>query len=89
MRSTLNLKDALRERYAWPGGYPFHFLAESGTLCFGCVFKNRREAIRQTRRDEKRGEWNVEPFILWEGPCYCEECGKKMESAYGDIEDEK
>lgn len=74
--------------YAWPGGYPMVYDTRDGmTICPDC-------ANRSTR--DRRGRWTVEEDpvvqgeIHWEGPpLICDDCGAKIESAYGDPDDER
>lgn len=57
--------------YAWPGGYPIiYWCHDSDILCADCA----------TELGGLSG-W----MIFYEGPNeYCAECGKEIESAYGD-----
>lgn len=57
---------------AWPGCYPMFYIdAECGELCPDCANKLRDQV--------------VDGDVFWEGPAMnCQECGRMIESAYGD-----
>lgn len=63
--------------YAWPGGYPIYYYTDDGSMfCPDCA---------QDGEEVTTGE------VYWEGPAIeCDGyCGKMLESAYGDPEEEK
>lgn len=64
--------------YAWPGGYPIIYLTGMGdTLCADCATK---EAADPDANDPA-----VLADVFYEGaPIDCDDCGKKIESAYGE-----
>lgn len=69
------------EPYAWPGGYQINYLIGDGEgyVCFDCAKK-----IQKTEP-----EVQLTPDIYYEGDiCFCDECNKEIESAYGPIEGE-
>lgn len=77
-----HVKQALRDVYAWPGGYPIQFFAYDGNICHGCVRKNFRSVVNDTKMNA--GGWNLDTEILWEGVHHCAECGEQLEAAYGN-----
>jgi hypothetical protein len=71
--------------YAWPGGYPiFYITGDGGALCPQCVEEN----LRLCASDEK--QWKVIAHEAnWEDPSlYCDHCGRRIESAYAEEEEE-
>lgn len=78
------------QSYAWPGGYPIYFVsADSGVLCPDCV-NNERGLIDAAAADEDKQWLIVATDINWEdGDLYCDHCNKRIESAYGDDEDDE
>lgn len=80
--------------YAWPGGYPIYYLcADGGILCPACANgENGSLAADETLDPDcpDDDQWRiVAQDIHWEGqPLVCDHCGKKIESAYGDPEQE-
>lgn len=65
--------------YAWPGGYPLFYVdKENSVLCPSCANK------------DTTGIALVEYDINYEDTdLYCCECSKRIESAYGDDEEEE
>jgi hypothetical protein len=57
--------------YAWPGGYPIIYVTDDADiLCADCAAKEGDKFLAD---------------IHYEGPPeYCADCGKEIESAYGD-----
>ena len=64
--------------YAWPGGYPIWYLTRDGMIiCPDCANREIDDAQAVTDYD-----------INWEDDAlYCEDCGKHIESAYGEDEE--
>ena len=78
----LNRKPSL-PAFAWPGGYPIAYLdADCNTYCADCS----TEALQAHYDAYGR---TVDYFIHYEGPSlFCQDCNAKIESAYGDPEEE-
>ena len=83
-------KLAVREPYAWPGGYPVYVVCSDGALlCTNCVRTNWRQIVWATRWDGCRNSgWAVDgSVILWEDEpgeaTFCGHCGERLEPAYG------
>ncbi len=56
---TKPLKDAIRQKYVWPGGYAILLLTSDGALlCCDCARKEYRSISHSTRHNLKDG-WNV------------------------------
>jgi hypothetical protein len=66
--------------FAWPGGYPLYYVTVNGdTICPECA-----------NRDTDYGQRPIARDVHWEGePIACDDCGKDIESAYGDPDDDK
>ena len=81
------VKDAIRNPYAWPGGYPVYTLLSDGDLlCCTCAKDNFRLIADSTKHNNFDG-WKAEgALVLWEGEEMCAHCGKVLESAYGPAE---
>jgi hypothetical protein len=86
--------------YAWPGGYPFYFIAQDGeAISFAAAKENAgliRDAIISCNRFVDSGgkvdclhdDWNIVAMeINWEDESlFCAHTGLKIESAYGNDE---
>jgi len=88
--------------YAWPGGYPKHFVMEDGeTCCFDCIKDNRIEVFAAAPEDPGEGPatspmspdpqwWPVGVEINWEDPSlYCAHCNGPIESVHVPHETEE
>lgn len=83
-----NVRRAIRELFAWPGGYPIYIYTSAGEmLCAQCARENYR-AISEATRNRLNDGWRVEGTdVYWEGPPQsCCNCSKPLPSAYGDPE---
>ena len=92
IKNVSQLKATLRNgRYAWPGGYPMHFLTSDGaTLCFDCVRDNFRNIADSIKNDISDGWKVVACDINWEDDhCPCDDCGKLLECAYPSNDEEE
>ena len=79
------IKQAIREPYAWPSGYPVYVVCSDGEmLCAACAKNNLRKIIESTKNSGSDGWRVVGATILWEGEEYCGHCGHLLESAYGE-----
>jgi hypothetical protein len=82
-RNLSNLKEAVRNKYVWPGGYPLSAITFDGSaLCMDCVRKNWRNVCQETliKGWEECG-WGVRAVeILWEGGNYCEHCNECLDA---------
>lgn len=83
---TVPLKNAVRDKYAWPGGYEMALIMDdSATLCMDCAKAEFKEIVRATKHGDNTG-WRAEGvFINYEDQsCYCAHCGRRIDPAYGD-----
>lgn len=83
------VKDAIRNPYAFPGGYPKFILChDGGCLCTDCARSNFRSIAHSAIADIRDG-WKPEGAdINWENTdLTCDNCGNKIPSAY-DVEEE-
>ena len=86
------VKRAIREPYAWPGGYPVYTVMSDGELmCPQCACENFRQIVRDTKERDIRSGWCAEGAeVYWEGADEdCAHCGKALPSAYGDPYEEE
>ena len=87
--NSRELREAIRAKYAWPGGYPMALLMSDGEpVCMDCARKEYK-LIARSNRDKSLWpdkQWRPEcVFINWEDQdCYCAHCNKQIESAYGE-----
>lgn len=84
MTTTKNIKDAIRNKYAWPGGYPLFLICSDGAaLCCDCGRRQYRQIAYSIMHKINDG-WRVTAAdVNWEDPnLYCDHCNKPIESAY-------
>jgi hypothetical protein len=80
------IKQAIRSKYAWPGGYPLYLVTSDGAaLCIDCGRKQWKQICRAIHLNLRDG-WKVEaPDINYEDPSlFCDHCGQRIESAYAE-----
>lgn len=81
------VKNAIRNPYAWPGGYPIYtILADGSLLCPQCAHSNLGLILRNTSQENNSGWEALGAEVLWEGTEACGHCGKPLESAYGEVQ---
>ena len=81
-----SIKQAIRDKYAWPGGYPLYLLTSDGAaLCVDCGKKEYRNIVRAIHHNVYNG-WKVTAAdVNWEDTeLYCDHCSQPIESAYGN-----
>lgn len=79
-------RQALQEKYAWPGGYPlFAIMSDGEGMCVDCALKEWRYIYSSTKEHSWDG-WRLEGVAVnWEdADMVCCHCGKEIESAYGE-----
>jgi len=81
-----NVRRAIRQPYAWPGGYPVYVvLGDGGMLCPACARKEYRQISTATRDRDRSGWEALGAEVYWEGPpANCAHCDATLDSAYGD-----
>jgi len=86
-----SVKEAIRTKYAWPGGYPlFIITADSACLCIDCAKKEFRQIAWDWTRRQSTGWCAVATEVNWEdNSLYCDNCSERIESAYGEDEEEQ
>jgi hypothetical protein len=85
MKSLATVKRALRDKYAWPGGYPLYLVTSDGeALSIDAARENWREIVRAHLQNDKRCGWHIAGVdVNWENPdLYCAHTGERIESAY-------
>ena len=78
------IKQAIRDKYAWPGGYPLFLITSDGAaLCTDCGKKEYRNIVWAIHNNVSDG-WKVEAIdVNWENnELHCDHCNKHIESAY-------
>ena len=86
------VKEAVRNKYAWPGGYELAFVTSDGALlCTDCVRKNWRAVLDDMKTDYPSSGWKISA-ITYEAvsaeTCkedgnedlisYCDQCNKEF-----------
>jgi len=81
---TAEVKQFIRQPYAWPGGYPlFAITADGGCLCKDCVKDNAKQIIKDTRTNYQSGWTVMAVTVNWEDTdLVCDNCGRSIEAAY-------
>jgi len=71
-----DVKDAIRNPYAWPGGYPKTGICDDGgLLCPSCIADNWRGVCHDTLKGWDTGWRILTVDIVWEGGNHCSHCG--------------
>ena len=95
IQSIADYRRALRVGpYAWPGGYPLHFVMSDGESLSFKAAKSERRLILEALADHASGNryefsgWRpVALEINWDDcELYCAHSGELIESAYGEPE---
>jgi hypothetical protein len=84
------IKNAARNKYSWPGGYPLFLLMGDGeAVCPGCAKREFRSICRHTIQPAYGRDWQcVAVDVNWEdGDMRCAHCYATIESAYGEREE--
>jgi hypothetical protein len=85
-RILRDVKSAIREPYAWPGGYPLYVLMNDGEALSIEAAKENWRSICWSTLHKSRDGWDAAGVdINWEDTnLVCAHTGKPIESAYGD-----
>ena len=80
------LKNFIRQPYAWPGMYPmFAVMGDGEPLCKDCASKEYRRIVRDTMEGFNESFQVIGTEVNWEdSECYCCHCNNRIESAYGE-----
>jgi hypothetical protein len=75
------VKQAIRQPYAWPGGYPLSIICnDGGLLCPDCARKNWQGICHDTLKGWRTG-WDVAGVeISWEGGNQCDHCNANLDA---------
>lgn len=82
-----NIKDAIRAKYAWPGGYPLFLIMSDGeALSIDAARDNWRQICRAIIQDDWRDSWFAHAAQINYEDCdlYCAHTGKRIDCAYPD-----
>ena len=83
MEAINKVKRAIREPFAWPGGYPVYTVMQDGEmLCPQRAKENFRLIISATKHHDGSGWEAADITVLWEGEEFCANCGKILDPAY-------
>lgn len=84
-----DVKNAIREPYAWPGGYPKYVLMDDGeALSVKAAHSEFRRICRATLAGYRDGWKAAAVDINWEDPeLYCAHTNERIESAYAEPDD--
>lgn len=84
-RQTINrIKNAIRNKYAWPGGYAiFGICNDGGILCADCMGENFRQILWSVKDNISDG-WRVDGLthageMDFDGDC-CAHCNRELET---------
>lgn len=82
----MNIKNAIRTKYAWPGGYPLFLVTSDGaSLCVNCGRREWRQIAYAIMHGINDGWRVIAPEVNWEdSSLLCDHCGEQIESAYGN-----
>lgn len=85
-------RNAARNKYAWPGGYPLAVvMADGECLCPDCTRKEWRQIVRNTLDTVRNGadrSWIAAGAeVNWENDAlYCAQCNEQIPSAYSEAD---
>ena len=85
------IKQALRDKYAWPGGYPLYIVMRDGeAMSIDAARKNYKLICAAYIAKDYRSPWYAfAPDINYEwSDLHCCYSGDRIESAYGDDEEQ-
>jgi hypothetical protein len=85
-QSLRQVKQAIREPYAWPGGYPLYVIMADGECLSIDAARDNWAAICHSTIGQYRDGWQAQgAAINWEdSDMVCCHTGKPIESAYGE-----
>jgi hypothetical protein len=89
MLSLADVKKAIREPYAWPGGYPLYAIMTDGDTCsIEGLKQDWRNVVEAHLHADRRSGFAVAAIAVnWEDTTLiCAITNKTIESAYGESE---
>lgn len=81
----IELRNLIKQKYAWPGGYPlFALCADGGILCADCCIKESDLITEACKHPDTDKQWEIEAVnVNWESKdLRCDHCSNYIESAY-------
>ena len=80
------VKQAIRQPYAWPGGYPLYILMSDGeALSCTAARQEWRQIVYATLHGLRDGWQALGVDVNWEDTAlYCAHTNKRIPSAYGE-----
>lgn len=87
MRQLINkLKHAIRNKYAWPGGYALILLMTDGQpICTACGKTEFGNILDSTKHQLQDGWQFADVFVNYEDlDCYCAHCSDRLLAEYED-----
>jgi hypothetical protein len=79
--TTLEAKKAIREKFAWPGGYEMYLvMSDSGVVCMACARKEWRSIAYSMHYNLSDG-WRAESIGVTcndEDIVTCDHCGRTI-----------
>jgi|LakMenEpi03Aug12_release.lakeMendotaPanAssembly.Ray.scaffolds.fasta_scaffold788291_4 hypothetical protein len=90
LENLQTIKEAIRSKYAWPGGYPLFLICADGeALSIDAARDNWREICAAHMRNgffDK--QWQIAGVSInyEDSQLYCAHTGNRIESAYGEDE---
>lgn len=92
MITSLELRRAIRAKYAWPGGYPMYCVtADGAALCMACARKEYEQIARARKDGDTSGGWHVDAVAInyEDASLHCDHCSERIESAYAEDQIDK
>ena len=88
IRILASVKQAIRDKYAWPGGYPLYILMHDGEALSIAAARDNFRQICQSTIGHHRDGWEAAGVdVNWEdGDLYCAHTGERIEAAYGELD---
>lgn len=79
------VKDYIREPWAFPGGYPLVLVMDDGEcLCPACAKDNFKLIVAATKSNARDGWQAAGVQVNWEdNELFCANCDNQLEAAYG------
>lgn len=84
--NSIELRKAIRAKYAWPGGYPMFCITSDGAaLCMECARKEYKQ-IAYARHHKQNDGWCVVAVDInyEDASLHCDHCSQRIESAYAE-----
>jgi len=81
--NELDLLDAIRNPYAWPGGYAKVLLMRDGeSLCMKCAESERKRILEEFAYPCDQAWLPAAVYVNWEGIEVCAHCGNPIPAEY-------